>query len=125
MGNLFLQEKENWLAWSIWGVIGAFCTLYVAMATNAAHFIIASALGVLFILTLWMQQTKRFDFGRAFKVCCYVLALSVLPAYMVVVLQSDDLNEFDIIFQGVTFFALSLLVCLLCSWIARRPKQYY
>ncbi|MBB1450169.1 MULTISPECIES: hypothetical protein [Pseudoalteromonas] len=125
MGNLFLQEKENWLAWSIWGIVGAFVTLYVAMSTNAAHFIAGSAIGMLILLTLWMQQSKRFDFGRAFKVCCYVLALSVLPAFMFVIVPSDDLNRFDLIFQTVTFAALSLLACLICSWIARRPKQYY
>ncbi|MBQ4798925.1 hypothetical protein J8L73_07250 [Pseudoalteromonas sp. MMG006] len=125
MGNLFLREKENWLAWSIWGIIGAFVTLYVAMSTNASHFMVFSAMGMLALLTVWMQQTKRFDFGRAFKVCCYVLLLSILPAFMFVVVPSDDLNRFDLIFQSVTFTALSLLACLICSWIARRPKQYY
>jgi len=125
MGNLFLREKENWLAWSIWGLLGAFVTLYVAMSTNAAPFIAGSAVGVLVLLTWWMQQSKRFDFGRAFKVCCYVLMLSILPTFMFVIVPSDDLNRFDLIFQGVTFFSLSLLVCLVCSWIARRPKQYY
>ncbi|HBW98746.1 MAG TPA: hypothetical protein DEF74_10575 [Pseudoalteromonas sp.] len=125
MGNLFLQEKENWLAWSIWGIVGAFITLYVAMSTNTTHFIAGSAMGMLVLLTWWMQQSKRFDFGRAFKICFYVLLLSVLPAFLFVVVPSDDLNRFDLIFQSVTFLALSLLLCLICSWIARRPKQYY
>jgi len=95
------------------------------MSTNASHFIAGSAMGMLVLLTWWMHQSKRFDFGRAFKVCCYVLSLSVLPAFMFVVVPSDDLNRFDLIFQGVTFTALSILACLICSWIARRPKQYY
>ena len=82
MGNLFLREKESWLAWSIWGIIGAFITLYVAISTNAAHLIAVSAMSMLVILTWWMQQSKRYDFGRAFKICCYVLLLSVLPAFM-------------------------------------------
>ena len=125
MGNLFLQEKENWLAWSIWGIVGAFITLYVAMSTNTTHFIAGYAMGMLVLLTWWMQQSKRFDFGRAFKICFYVLLLSVLPAFLFVVVPSDDLNRFDLIFQSVTFLALSLLLCLICSWIARRPKQYY
>ncbi|NYR10939.1 hypothetical protein HC000_00265 [Pseudoalteromonas sp. MIP2626] len=125
MGNLFLREKESWLAWSFWGAIGAFITLYVAMSTSKAHFIVASAMAVLVILTWWMQQSKRYDFGRAFKICCYVLLLTVLPAFLVVVVPSDDLNRFDLIFQSATFLTLSLFVCLLCSWIARRPKQYY
>ncbi len=125
MGNLFLREKENWFAWSIWGIIGAFITLYVAMSTNTTHFIAGSAMGMLVLLTWWMQQSKRFDFGRAFKICFYVLLLSVLPAFLFVVVPSDDLNRFDLIFQSVTFLALSLLLCLICSWIARRPKQYY
>ena len=125
MGNLFLREKESWLAWSIWGIIGAFITLYVAISTNAAHLIAVSAMSMLVILTWWMQQSKRYDFGRAFKICCYVLLLTVLPAFLVVVVPSDDLNRFDLIFQSATFLTLSLFVCLLCSWIARRPKQYY
>jgi hypothetical protein len=125
MGNLFLREKENWLAWSIWGVIGAFITFYVAMSTNAAHLIVATAIGVLVILTWWMQQSKRFDFGRAFKVCCYVLLFSVSPAFMFIVVPSNDFNRFDLMFQSVVFLSVSLLVCLVCSWIARRPKQYY
>ena len=125
MGNLFLREKESWLAWSFWGAIGAFITLYVAMSTSKAHFIVASSMGVLVVLTWWMQQSKRYDFGRAFKICCYVLLLTVLPAFVVVVVPNDDLNRFDLIFQSVTFLTLSLFVCLLCSWIARRPKQYY
>ena len=125
MGNLFLQEKESRLAWSIWGIVGAFVTLYVAMSTNTTHFIAGSAMGMLVLLTWWMQQSKRFDFGRAFKICFYVLLLSVLPAFLFVVVPSDDLNRFDLIFQSVTFLALSLLLCLICSWIARRPKQYY
>ncbi|MBH0057005.1 hypothetical protein I6F65_08515 [Pseudoalteromonas sp. SWXJZ94C] len=125
MGNLFLREKESWLAWSIWGIIGAFITLYVAISTNAAHLIAVSAMSMLVILTWWMQQSKRYDFGRAFKICCYVLLLSVLPAFMFVVVPSDDLNRFDLIFQSITFLTLSLLACLICSWIARRPKQYY
>ncbi|ASM53967.1 MULTISPECIES: hypothetical protein [Pseudoalteromonas] len=125
MGNLFLREKESWLAWSFWGAIGAFITLYVAMSTSKAHFIVASSMGVLVVLTWWMQQSKRYDFGRAFKICCYVLLLTVLPAFLVVVVPSDDLNRFDLIFQSATFLTLSLFVCLLCSWIARRPKQYY
>ncbi len=57
--------------------------------------------------------------------CFYVLLLSVLPAFLFVVVPSDDLNRFDLIFQSVTFLALSLLLCLICSCIARRPKQYY
>jgi len=89
------------------------------------HFIAGSAMGMLVLLTWWMQQSKRFDFGRAFKICFYVLLLSVLPAFLFVVVPSDDLNRFDLIFQSVTFLALSLLLCLICSWIARRPKQYY
>jgi hypothetical protein len=125
MGNLFLREKENWLAWSFWGVIGAFITLYIAATTHAAHFIIASAIAVLVILTWWMQQSKRFDFGRAFKICCFVLLLTVLPAFLFVVLPSDNLNRFDLIFQSAVFLTLSLVMCLICSWIARRPKQYY
>lgn len=125
MGNLFLREEESWLAWSFWGAIGAFITLYVAMSTSKAHFIVASSMGVLVVLTWWMQQSKRYDFGRAFKICCYVLLLTVLPAFLVVVVPSDDLNRFDLIFQSATFLTLSLFVCLLCSWIARRPKQYY
>ena len=125
MGNLFLREKESWLAWSFWGAIGAFITLYVAMSTSKAHFIVASSMGVLVVLTWWMQQSKRYDFGRAFKICCYVLLLTVLPAFLVVVVPSDDVNRFDLIFQSATFLTLSLFVCLLCSWIARRPKQYY
>ena len=125
MGNLFLREKESWLAWSFWGAIGAFITLYIAMSTSKAHFIVASSMGVLVVLTWWMQQSKRYDFGRAFKICCYVLLLTVLPAFVVVVVPSDDLNRFDLIFQSATFLTLSLFVCLLCSWIARRPKQYY
>ncbi|MGE6811630.1 hypothetical protein RB215_07115 [Pseudoalteromonas sp. HL-AS2] len=125
MGNLFLREKESWLAWSFWGAIGAFITLYIAMSTSKAHFIVASSMGVLVVLTWWMQQSKRYDFGRAFKICCYVLLLTVLPAFLVVVVPSDDLNRFDLIFQSATFLTLSLFVCLLCSWIARRPKQYY
>ena len=125
MGNLFLREKESWLAWSIWGIIGAFITLYVAISTNAAHLIAVSAMSMLVILTWWMQKSKRYDFGRAFKICCYVLLLSVLPAFMFVVVPSDDLNRFDLIFQSITFLTLSLLACLICSWIARRPKQYY
>jgi hypothetical protein len=125
MGNLFLREKESWLAWSIWGIIGAFITLYVAISTNAAHLIAVSAMSMLVILTWWMQQSKRYDFGRAFKICCYVLLLSVLPAFMFVIVPSDDLNRFDLIFQSITFLTLSLLACLICSWIARRPKQYY
>ena len=56
MGNLFLREKENWFAWSIWGVVGALATFYVAMSTQAEHFIAASAIGVLVLLTWWMQQ---------------------------------------------------------------------
>ncbi|ALS32938.1 hypothetical protein PTRA_a1777 [Pseudoalteromonas translucida KMM 520] len=125
MGNLFLREKESWLAWSFWGAIGALITLYVAMSTSKAHFIVASSMAVLVVLTWWMQQSKRYDFGRAFKICCYVLLLTVLPAFVVVVVPNDDLNRFDLIFQSVTFLTLSLFVCLLCSWIARRPKQYY
>ncbi|ATG77492.1 hypothetical protein [Pseudoalteromonas sp. 1_2015MBL_MicDiv] len=125
MGNLFLREKENWLAWSIWGVLGALVTLYVAMSTNIAHFAAGSAIGVLVILAWWMQQSKRFDFGRAFKICCYVLMLSLLPTLILVVIPSGDLNQFDMIFQSITLFALSLLACLICSFIARRPKQYY
>ncbi|WP_405600557.1 MULTISPECIES: hypothetical protein [unclassified Pseudoalteromonas] len=125
MGNLFLQEKENWLAWSIWGILGAFLTLYVGMSTNAALFIACSAIGVLAVLTWWMQQSKRFGFARAFKICCYVLLLSALPAVMLVVVPSGELNHFDLIFQSITLFTLSLLICLICSWIARKPKQYY
>nr|WP_301003009.1 hypothetical protein [Pseudoalteromonas sp.] len=125
MGNLFLREKENWFAWSIWGVVGALATFYVAVNTQTAHFIAATAMGVLVLLTLWMQQSRRFDFGRAFKICCYVLLLTVLPSFVLVVIPSDDLNRFDLIFQSIAFLTASLLVCLVCSWIARRPKQYY
>jgi hypothetical protein len=125
MGNLFLREKENWLAWSFWGVIGAFVTLYVATNTHATHFIVACGMGVLFLLTWWLHQSKRFDFGRAFKICFYVLLLTVLPAFVFVVVPSDDLNRFDLIFQSAAFLTLSLFVCLICSLIARRPKQYY
>lgn len=125
MGNLFLQEKEKWWAWSLWGVVGAVITLYIAMSTQTPHFIAVSAFGVLGFLTLWMQRTKRFDFGRAFKVCLYVSLISVLPAFVLVIIPSDDLNKFDVIFQAISFTTFSLLVCLICSWIAKRPKQYY
>ena len=125
MGNLFLREKEKWLTWSLWGFVGAVITLYTAFSTQTPHLIAMSSIGIVVILTWWMQRTRRFDFGRAFKVCCYVLVLSILPAFILVLVPSDDLNRYDLIFQGLSFVTFSLLVCLLCSWIAKRPKQYY
>lgn len=125
MGNLFLREKEKWLTWSLWGLVGALVTLYTAFSTQAPHLVAISSISILVVLTWWMQRTRRFDFGRAFKVCFYVLMLSILPAFILVIMPSDDLNKFDLIFQCLSFTTLSLLVCLVCSWIAKRPKQYY
>ena len=125
MGNLFLREKENWFAWSLWGIVGAVITLFVALSTKAPQFLGLSAVGVLFLLTWWMHSTKRFDFGRAFKVCCYVLTFSSLPAFLLVIVQNHNMNKIDIIVQTLGFALISLFVCLICSWIARRPKQYY
>nr|WP_231658964.1 MULTISPECIES: hypothetical protein [Pseudoalteromonas] len=125
MGNLFLREKEKWLTWSLWGLVGAALTLYIAMSTKTPYLVAFSAMSILVLLTWWMQRSKRFDFGRAFKVCLYVVMLSVLPAFILVIMPSGDLNRFDLIFQVISFVSLSLLACSLCSLIARRPKQYY
>ncbi|HCV01927.1 MULTISPECIES: hypothetical protein [Pseudoalteromonas] len=125
MGNLFLREKENWFAWSIWGIIGAALTFFVAISTRAPQFLGLSAIGFLLLLTWWMHSTKRFDFGRAFKVCCYVLTLTCLPAFLLVIVPNNNLNKIDVIVQGAGFALISLIVCFVCSMIARRPKQYY
>ncbi|WP_404340081.1 hypothetical protein [Pseudoalteromonas mariniglutinosa] len=125
MGNLFLREKENWFAWSVWGIVGAIVTFFVTVTTQAPQFMVLSAIGTLVLLTWWMQSTKRFEFGRAFKICFYVLLLSCLPAFFLIIVPSDQLNRFDLIVQVASFAFVSLLVCLVCSWIARRPKQYY
>ena len=124
-GNLFLREKENWFAWSIWGLVGAVVTFFVAMSTKQPHYLGLSAVVVLFLLTWWMQSTKRFDFGRAFKICCYVLTITCLPAFALVIIPSYNLNKIDVIVQGSGFAIVSLIVCLVCSLIAKRPKQYY
>jgi hypothetical protein len=125
MGNLFLREKENWLGWSIWAIVGAFFTFYVAITTHASHFIVGAALSVLVILTIWMHQSKRFDFARAFKVSFFVLILSILPAFFLVIAPTKGLTQLDLIFQGTVLVSLSVLLCLICSFIARKPKQYY
>lgn len=125
MGNLFLKEKENWLAWSIWGITGAFIALFMVLKTNNPLLIAASSLGLLVILTWWMKRSNRFDFGRAFKICSYVLLLSVLPGFIFIIMPNNVPNRSDLIFQGITLLILSLIACLVCSWIARKPKQYY
>ena len=125
MGNLFLREKENWFAWSVWGLFGAIITFFVAMSTKAPQFLGLSAVGVLLLLTWWMQSTKRFDFGRAFKICCYVLTFTSLPAFLLVIVPSDNFNRIDVVVQATAFALISVFICLICSWIARRPKQYY
>jgi len=125
MGNLFLREKEQWLTWSLWGIAGSLFTLYIALNTQAPHLVSIASISILVVLTWWMQRSKRFDFGRAFKVCCYVLMLSILPSFVLVIMPSDDLSRYDLIFQCLSFATLSVLVCLVCSWIAKRPKQYY
>ncbi len=125
MGNLFLREKENWFAWSLWGLVGAVITLFVAMSTKQPQYLGLSGIMVLLLLTWFMQSTKRFDFGRAFKICCYVLTLTCLPAFVLIIVPSYNLNRIDVIVQSSGFALLSLIACLICSLIAKRPKQYY
>ncbi|MBQ4832330.1 hypothetical protein J8L70_03660 [Pseudoalteromonas sp. MMG010] len=125
MGNLFLKEKENWLAWSIWAIVGAFSTFYVAVSTQTPYFFAVASLVLLGLLTIWMQQSKRFDFLRAFKITFYVAIVSILPVFFLVVAPKHSLHSIDLIFQAGVIVALSTLICLICSFIAKKPKQYY
>lgn len=125
MGNLFLREKESWFAWSIWGLVGAVISFIAASMTQQPIYILMASLAIVLILTWWMNSTKRFDFGRAFKVSFYVLTFSCLPNFMLLIVPSKNLNQVEIVIQLVGFILISVVSCLLFSWIARRPKQYY
>lgn len=125
MGNLFLREKESWFVWSVWGVFGALFTLYVTINTDKSYFFMACPTGVIVLLTWWLQQSKRFDFARAYKICSYVLLITLSPAFIFIFILNNKLSQFDLMLQSGVLIGVSLLVCLICSLIARRPKQYY
>lgn len=125
MDNLFLRKKENWFAWFIWAALGALLTLYVAITTTKLYLIFATALGVLALLTLWMQRSRQFHFGRAFKVCFFVLVVSLLPAVFFVIIPHNTVENVLLVYQVAGFLIANLFICLICSWIACKPKQYY
>ncbi len=125
MGNLFLREKENWWAWLLWGGLGAVVTLYVASVVDKLFLIPVTALAVTCLLTWWMHQTRRFDFLRAFKVVLFVLSTSIVPAFILVLLPQYSGQLAELTTQVALFSLLGLCACLLCAWIAKRPRQYY
>ncbi|WP_462158345.1 hypothetical protein [Pseudoalteromonas sp. GB56] len=125
MGNLFLREKERWGLWTFWGVLGALLTTYVAMATKAPLFITLGAMSVVVVVSSWMMYSKRYDFLRALKVTAYVLGVSVLPALTLVIIPASKQNRGELLMQSALFAIVALIGCVICAFIAKRPKQYY
>ncbi|MEO2265893.1 hypothetical protein [Pseudoalteromonas pernae] len=125
MGNLFLREKERWGLWTVWGILGALLTTYVAMATKAPLFITLSAMTVVVLVSSWMLYSKRYDFLRALKVTAYVLGVAVLPALTLVIIPASKQHRGELLIQSVVFAIVALIGCVICAFIAKRPKQYY
>ncbi len=125
MSNLFYREKENWFAWTLWGLIGA--TIGVFTANHSAEFwsFGIAIFALLVLLTWWMHDTRRFSYSRAFKVLFYVANLATLPTIGYVMLQNNSINHLDLAFQLVIGFMAALFVAVVNSFIARTPRQYY
>lgn len=123
MGNLFLKERESWWVWCIWGVIGCVLSAYVLVSTKQQHlaFVVPSLLSV--FITVWMSYSKRFEFFRAFKVLLLVVAISCVPSLADIFLPLNELAVAAFKAALVLFFVV--ILCVICAWLAKRPKQYY
>jgi len=125
MGNLFLREKERWGLWTFWGVLGALLTNYVAMETKAPLYITLSAMSAVVLVSSWMLYSKRYDFLRALKVTAYILFVSVFPALSILIIPASHQHRGELMLQSALFAFVALIGCVICAFIAKRPKQYY
>ncbi|BBN81824.1 hypothetical protein PA25_18090 [Pseudoalteromonas sp. A25] len=123
MGNLFLKEKERWSTWLIWGVIGCLLSSYVLSLTQQQLLAFTAPSLLVLAIAIWMNYSKRFEFFRAFKVLLFIGIFSFFPPLLDALLP---IEKFSIaVFKGVLVLAMSMLLCILCAWFAKRPKQYY
>lgn len=125
MNNLFLREKENWLTWCFWGVLGAVAVFFAATGTNQFEYVIATKVGFFALLTWYMTYLKRFSFLRAMKVTFLIFCITSAP---VVFISSDVFGFFenvDVLLRLSALLVIGLFVSVVSSLIVRQPKEYY
>ncbi|NOU49393.1 hypothetical protein HG263_02385 [Pseudoalteromonas sp. JBTF-M23] len=123
MGNLFLQERERWWIWFMWGLVGCLLSSFVLSLTHQQIMGFTASSLLVLAVAIWMNYSKRFEFFRAFKVLILIYTFSFLPPLLDALLPIDKLSVAAL--KGGLVLAFGMLLCIFCAWFARRPKQYY
>ena len=125
MNNLFLREKESWSIWLIWGVVSAIAVYITASQSHSISHIVFIKLGVFSLLTWYMAYLKRFSFWRAMKISLVVFSIAVTPVLFFNFEALSLLKNADFIKKIIFLLAITVIFSLICSLIARQPKEYY
>lgn len=125
MNNLFLREKESWSIWLMWGVVSAIAVYITATQTNDFSHIVFIKLGVFSLLTWYMTYLKRFSFWRAMKISLVVFSIAITPVLFFNFEAVSLLKNADIAIKVVLLSLVTVIFSLVCSLIARQPKEYY
>lgn len=123
MGNLFLKHKENWWLWLFWGVIGCSLSSMALTYTSEIKLSLVAIVVFLSIVTFWLNYSKRYDFSCAFKVLFFISLFSLFPVLIDQAMPMPDMSKLAV---DSLFLLLAVTsICVLCAWLAKRPKQYY